>query len=184
MALRHILTALAGLMLSACAGAPAPSQVPAQAPVQAEYRLDAGDELRVIVFGQEALSGTFKVEDGGAVVMPLLPPIPVRGLTVRETKAAIEAALGRELLRNPSVAVEVATFRPFFILGEVNQPGQYPYVTGMTVETAAAIAGGYTYRANQSSARISRPGMARELAVSTSTPVMPGDTVFIRERYF
>ena len=148
-----------------------------------QYRLDAGDQLRVIVFGQEALSGTYRVDDGGAIAMPLLPPLGVRGLTTAQTKATIEQALSQTLLRNPNVSVEVATFRPFFILGQVNQPGQYPFVSGMTVETAVAIAGGYTFRANTSRVRITRAAV-NEFKADTSAQVMPGDTIFVRERYF
>jgi len=186
--------------LAACSGSPAPT-VPAPQPMSAsqagpagdaapaavsQYRLDSGDELRVIVFGQERLSGTFRVDDAGAISMPLLPPVGVRGLTALETKAAIEQALSQTLLRNPNVSVQVATFRPFFILGEVNSPGQYPYVAGMTVETAVAIAGGYTYRANTSRARITRGGHAtkQEFKADPTAAVFPGDTVFIRERFF
>ncbi|MGD1933418.1 MAG: polysaccharide biosynthesis/export family protein [Candidatus Phaeomarinobacter sp.] len=148
-----------------------------------QYRLDAGDQLRVIVFGQEALTGTYRVDDGGSIAMPLLPPVGVRGLTTAQTKAAIEQALSQTLLRNPNVSVEVATFRPFFILGQVNQPGQYPFVSGMTVETAVAIAGGYTFRANTSRVRITRAAV-NEFKTGTGAQVMPGDTIFVRERYF
>lgn len=184
MAIRVWVASLLALCLAACAGAPAAAPPAPQAAQPSQYRLDSGDELRVIVFGQERLSGTYKVDDGGSIAMPLLPPIGVRGLSVQEAGDLIEQALGETLLRNPSVAVEVSAFRPFFILGEVNQPGQYPYVAGMTVETAVAIAGGYTYRANRSRARVSRPSAPDEMTVSTATPIYPGDTVFIRERYF
>lgn len=188
----------AGLLLSACAG-PATVAQPQPAPVAAaqtgqaqapmptsQYRLDSGDELRVIVFGQEQLSGTYRVDDAGAISMPLLPPVGVRGLTALETKASIEQALSQTLLRNPNVSVQVSTFRPFFILGQVNSPGQYPYVAGMTVETAVAIAGGYTYRANTSRVRLTRGAQTakQEFKVEPTAPVFPGDTVFIRERFF
>jgi len=167
--------------------APLQQAAPAQrgAPVS-QYRLDAGDELRVIVFGQENLSGTFKVDDSGAITMPLLPPLSMRGLTPHEAKRSIEQALAQSLLRNPNVAVEVSAFRPFFILGQVNSPGQYPYVAGMTVETAVAIAGGYTYRANKSRARITRVANAAtsEFKADVEAQVFPGDTIFIRERFF
>ncbi len=174
------------------AQAPAQAQAQAGAPLMqrpgatSQYRLDAGDELRVIVFGQENLSGTFRVDDGGAITMPLLPPLIVRGQTAHEAKRNIEQTLAQTLLRNPNVSVEVSAFRPFFILGEVNAPGQYPYVAGMTVETAVAIAGGYTYRANKSRARITRgtPATGGEFKTDTSAQIMPGDTVFIRERFF
>lgn len=179
-------------MQAAAAPLPAHPQAASQQPMQhaapipgslSQYRLDAGDELRVIVFGQENLSGTFRVDDSGAITMPLLQPLGVRGLSTAQTKASIEQALSQTLLRNPNVSVEVSQFRPFFILGQVNSPGQYPFVSGMTVETAVAIAGGYTYRANTSRARITRTA-ANEFKAETSAPVMPGDTIFIRERFF
>lgn len=160
--------------------------MPNAAPVAgtlSQYRLDSGDQLRVTVFGQENLSGTFRVDDAGAIAMPLLPPLGVRGLTTAQTKATIEQALSQTLLRNPNVSVEVSTFRPFFILGQVNAPGQYPFVSGMTVETAVAIAGGYTFRANTSRVRITRSAM-KEFKAETNATVMPGDTIFVRERYF
>jgi len=160
--------------------------LPNAAPVAgalSQYRLDSGDQLRVTVFGQENLSGTFRVDDAGAIAMPLLPPLGVRGLTTAQTKTTIEQALSQTLLRNPNVSVEVSTFRPFFILGQVNSPGQYPFVSGMTVETAVAIAGGYTFRANTSRVRITRSAM-KEFKAETGAPVMPGDTIFVRERYF
>jgi len=149
-----------------------------------QYRLDSGDELRVVVFGQENLSGTFRVDDAGGISMPLLPPLGVRGQTTVQAKATIEQALAQTLLRNPNVSVQVATFRPFFILGQVNSPGQYPFVSGMTVETAVAIAGGYTYRANTSRVRITRGAATNEFRAETNAQVMPGDTIFVRERYF
>ena len=185
MAIRCIFAGLLLLGLAACTmSGVAPAQSVPPAPQPGQYRLDSGDVLRVIVFGQERLSGTYTVDDGGSISMPLLPPLGMRGLTVQEAESTIGQALGETLLRNPSVAVEDSTFRPFFILGEVNRPGQYPYVAGMTVETAVAIAGGYTYRANRSRMRITRPAVTEDLAVTSADPVHPGDTVFIRERYF
>lgn len=203
------LSLLSALVLAGCGGfsnepqmqaaaAPLPAhpqahtQAAGQQPVQhaapmpgriSQYQLDAGDELRVIVFGQENLSGTFRVDDSGSITMPLLPPLGVRGLSTAQTKTAIEQALSQTLLRNPNVSVEVSQFRPFFILGQVNSPGQYPFVSGMTVETAVAIAGGYTYRANTSRARITRTA-SNEFKAETNALVMPGDTIFIRERFF
>jgi polysaccharide export outer membrane protein len=151
-----------------------------------EYHLDAGDKLRVTVFGQPDLTGEFNVDGSGLVAVPLIPPVPARGLTTAEFARSLESVLGQRLLRNPSVSVEVAQYRPFFILGEVNQPGQYPYVNGMTVKTAAAIAGGFTYRASTSEVKITRRSDYGSME-GTATPdaaVMPGDTIFVDERLF
>ena len=118
--------------------------------------------------------------------MPLLPPIVARGLTTEEFEGVVAAELGRRLLRNPNVSAQVMQFRPFFILGEVQNAGQYPYVNGMTVQSAAAIAGGYTYRANENRIRITRNLGDRivEINVDSKALVMPGDTILVRERYF
>ena len=160
-----------------------------QRPVTSEfdaYRLDTGGQLRVTVFGQADLSGDFTVDGNGAISMPLLPPIVARGLTTEEFEGVVAAELGRRLLRNPNVSAQVMQFRPFFILGEVQNAGQYPYVNGMTVQSAAAIAGGYTYRANENRIRITRNLGDRivEINVDSKALVMPGDTILVRERYF
>jgi polysaccharide export outer membrane protein len=150
------------------------------------YRLDSGDRLRVTVFGQPDLSGEFSVDGAGVVAIPLMNPVPARGLSTVEFAEKVEEALGERLLRDPSVSVEIAQYRPFFILGEVNQPGQYPYVNGMTVRTAAAIAGGFTPRAQTSEVVITRRvgDDLQEGAARLAAPVMPGDTVVVGERFF
>src|SRR5215831_16540443 len=111
------------------------------------YTLDSGDKLRVVVFGQDGLTNSYSVDAGGSITMPLIGGVKARGLTTGELAAAITARLRQGFIRDPAVAVEVETYRPFFILGEVTYPGQYPYVANMTVETAVAIAGGFTPRA-------------------------------------
>jgi polysaccharide biosynthesis/export protein len=150
------------------------------------YRLDSGDKLRVTVFGQPDLSGEFNVDSSGLVALPLIEPVWARGETAEEFARSLERVLGQRLLRNPAVSVEITQYRPFFILGEVNRPGQYPYVNGMTVKTAAAIAGGFTYRARTSEVIISRgQGKNRiEGAAPLDTLLLPGDTVTVNERYF
>lgn len=150
------------------------------------YRLDTGDQLRVTVFGQGDLSGEFTVDGTGAISMPLLPPLVARGLTTDEFEEAVAAELGRKLLRNPNVSVQVTLFRPFFILGEVQRAGQYPFVNGMTVQSAVAVAGGFTYRADVDRVLITRNRGDRivELGVDSTEPVMPGDTILVKERYF
>lgn len=177
------------LLLAGCAArAPQPPVgATAYAPApEAPYRLDSGDRLRVVVFGQEGLSNIYAVDAGGAITMPLIGTVAARGLTTRELASAIGARLRQGYIREPYVAVEVETYRPFFILGEVTRPGQYPYVAHMTVETAVAIAGGFTPRARKNRVEITRP-MGGELArgeVPLSYPVQPGDTINVAERWF
>ena len=186
MKLRIALILLAVSMLAAsCAsrGVIAERAVPVEAEI---YRLDTGDQLRVTVFGQTDLSGDFTVDGTGAISMPLLPPILARGLTTDDLEDVVEAELGERLLRNPNVSIQVMQFRPFFILGEVQNAGQYPYVSGMTVQSAAAIAGGFTYRANPDRITITRNrgDHVVEIGVDSNALVMPGDTVLVKERYF
>lgn len=182
---------LALVLMAICAFSVGCAQrgVVAERPVAVEneiYRLDTGDKLRVTVFGQGDLSGEFTVDGTGAISMPLLPPLLARGLTTDDFERAIAAELSQTLLRNPSVSVQVMEFRPFFILGEVQRAGQYPFVSGMTVQSAVAIAGGFTYRADQDRVLITRNRGDRvlEIGVDSTEPVMPGDTILVKERYF
>ena len=115
----------------------------------AAYRLDAGDKLRVVVYGQEGLTNTYAIDAGGSITMPLIGAVPARGRTPAGLAAEITAKLRNGYIREPSVAVEVESYRPFFILGEVAAPGQYPYVPNMSVESAVAIAGGFSPRARR-----------------------------------
>ena len=148
------------------------------------YALDSGDRLRVVVFGQDGLSASYAVDTSGNITMPLIGAVHARGHTPAQLQAAIAAKQG--YVREPHVAVEVETYRPFFILGEVTLPGQYPYVANMTVETAVAIAGGYTPRAFKYKIEISRQagGLTEKRVVSPNYPVRPGDTVQVAERWF
>ena len=155
-------------------------------PSDAPYTLDSGDKLRVVVFGQEGLTASYAVDTSGSITMPLIGSVPARGTTPAQLQLAIAAKLRQGFVREPHVAVEVEAYRPFFILGEVTLPGQYPYVANMTVETAVAIAGGYTPRAFKRKIEITRPvdGMTERRTVSPNYPVRPGDTVVIAERWF
>ena len=166
----------------AYAGAPL---VPAE-PVPTAYTLDSGDRLRVVVFGQDGLTNSYAVDTAGNITMPLIGPVRARGHTTTEVSAALVARLRQGFLREPHVAVEVEAYRPFFILGEVTFPGQYPYVANMTVETAVAIAGGFGPRAFRQSVEVSRPvdGAAVRQTVPVNTLVRPGDTVVVAERWF
>jgi polysaccharide biosynthesis/export protein len=150
------------------------------------YTLDSGDKLRVVVFGQDGLSSTYSVDPSGRITMPLIGAVHARGMTTAGLQQAIVAKLKNGYVREPHVAVEVDAYRPFFILGEVTLPGQYPYVPNMSVETAVAIAGGYTPRAFKYRIEVSRPvnGMIERKVVSATYPVRPGDTINISERWF
>jgi polysaccharide export outer membrane protein len=170
-------------------GAMRPAQ-PTQAAMPAfgasPYTLDSGDKLRVVVFGQDALSNTYSVDANGSIAMPLIGSVPARGLTTSQLGGAIAARLKQSYIREPSVAVEVEAHRPFFILGEVSYPGQYPFVANMTVETAVAIAGGFTPRASKETVTVtrSRNGAPARFALPINYPLQPGDTITVGERWF
>ena len=150
-----------------------------------DYRLGAGDKLRLIVFGEADLSGEFDVTGGGRVSLPLIGQIDAEGLTLSQFEAAVIAKLQDGYLNNPRVSAEVLNYRPFYIYGEVESPGQYPYTSSMTILNAVAVAGGYTYRANQDRVFITR-GEGAEVAypASQAVKVLPGDVVRIPERFF
>jgi polysaccharide biosynthesis/export protein len=159
---------------------------PAPAVAEGPYRLDSGDKLRVVVFGQEGLTNSYAVDANGSVTLPLIGAVPARGHTTAELSQAIAARLRQGYIREPHVAVEIEAYRPFFILGEVANPGQYPYVANMTVETAVAIAGGFSPRAYKGYAKLSRvtDGMVTRGKVPLTYPLQPGDTVNVAERWF
>ncbi len=150
------------------------------------YTLNSGDRLRIVVFGQEGLSNSYVVDAGGHITMPLIGVVSARGMTTDALAHAVAGRLRNGYIREPHVAIEVETYRPFFILGEVTAPGQYPYVPNMTVETAVAIAGGFTPRASHGDVDLTRAAGAQTLrsAVPLLYPVRPGDTITVRERWF
>jgi polysaccharide export outer membrane protein len=150
------------------------------------YTLDSGDKLRIVVFGQDTLSNNYTVDAQGHVNMPLIGSVPARGATTAQLAAAIASRLKQSFIRDPSVAVDIETYRPFFVLGEVTFPGQYPYVPNMTVENAIAIAGGFTPRAYKDKVTVSRPvqGQAVRYELPLRMPVRPGDTITVTERWF
>ncbi|HLX16071.1 MAG TPA: polysaccharide biosynthesis/export family protein [Bradyrhizobium sp.] len=150
------------------------------------YRLDAGDRLRVVVYGQEGLTNTYAIDAGGAITMPLIGAVGARGRTPAGLAAEISAKLRNGYIRDPSVAVEVETYRPFFILGEVAAPGQYPYVPNMSVESAVAIAGGFSPRAKRDQVTLTHTDNSgsRRAIVPLGTPLSPGDTILAGERWF
>lgn len=150
------------------------------------YRLGSGDQLKVTVFGHKDLSGEFYVDGSGQVSLPLIGNVQVGGLTVREAEDAVVAKLRPDYLKNPRVSIEVLNYRPFYIIGEVRKPGSYPYVNGMTVLNAIALAGGYTYRARENDLFITRandPERSKQRATH-DTKVLPGDVIEVPERFF
>jgi protein involved in polysaccharide export with SLBB domain len=150
------------------------------------YKLGSGDKLRVTVYGEKDLSGDFDVNDQGVVALPLIGPVVVGGKTLSETEALITEKYGKNYLVNPRVNVEVLNYRPFYILGEVGRPGSYPYVSGMTMLNAIALAGGYTPRANRDRVEVKRAADPKgaEQEVHENDPVLPGDVIRIPERFF
>jgi polysaccharide export outer membrane protein len=150
------------------------------------YTLDSGDKLRIVVFGQDTLSNNYTVDAQGHVNMPLIGSVPARGSTTAQLAAAITSKLRQSFIRDPSVAVDIETYRPFFVLGEVTFPGQYPYVPNMTVENAIAIAGGFTPRASKDKVTVTRPVQGRpgRYELPLRMPVRPGDTITVTERWF
>jgi len=172
--------------LAAC-GTPADRLPPIADAGSTDYLLGPGDQVRIITFGGEQLTGEFRVNPSGEIALPLLGNVRAAGLTSKQLEASVVAALKRsQLYKDPSVSVEVIAYRPIFILGEVAKPGQYAYQPGMTVVTAVAVAGGYTYRAMDDIASIVRTvhGHAVEGRAARQTYVEPGDVITIYERHF
>ena len=184
--MRLLLAVLAVLALAAIGGCSRPAYYALEPGLNAPYRLASGDRVRVIVFGQENLSNSFSVDSSGAIAMPLIGQVRAQGLTTSELAGAIEARLGQGYVREPRVSVEVEAFRPFFVMGEVNVAGQYPFINGMTVQNAIAVAGGFTPRAVQDSVDITRivGGTLATFSEPLAFPVRPGDTITARERFF
>jgi polysaccharide export outer membrane protein len=168
--------------------APAPAVYATPIPVayDAAYRLDAGDRLRVVVYGQEGLTNTYAIDAGGSITLPLIGAVRARGLTPAGLASEITGKLRDGYIREPSVAVEIEAYRPFFILGEVAAPGQYPYVPNMSVESAVAIAGGFSPRARRDRVTLTHTdaGGSIRAVVPLGTPINPGDTVLVGERWF
>ncbi len=155
--------------------------------VDHNYLLDAGDEVRVVVYEVENLPQTFKVDASGHISLPMAGVVSARGRTVHQLERAIADRLRGRYVKEPKVAVQVVAYRPFYVLGEVKNAGQYAYINGLTVEAAVAVAGGYTERAYLAEARVVRPGPEGSSIVSYvpgGYPVRPGDTIYVPERWF
>jgi len=182
------MTGAAALMLGGCAGAGAPPISTAEVAAGLEsYHLGAGDRVRVTVFNEPTLTGEYNITPGGALAFPLIGVVAAGGRTIDAVQQELTTKLAEGYVNDPRVSVEVLNYRPFYILGEVNRPGEYSYASGMTVEQAIARAGGFTYRANEKTVFLRRQTGKAESAVSlrsAQVAVLPGDTIRIGERYF
>jgi len=169
------------LLLSILAAAVAmPQTASAQGPT---YRLGPGDRVRVTVFGEPYLSGEFNVNANGTISLPLIEPVKVQDLTLSQAEELIKQELSEGFMADPKVSVDILNYRPFFIIGEVRNPGSYPYVAEMTVLHAVAIAGGFTPRASKQNIHIQR-GRREGIRAQNNSPVQPGDIITVEERFF
>lgn len=181
------LAAFLSLALASCSGG---GDLPRATPIAADapYTLGAGDKLRIIVFGEETLTGEYRVTGAGDVSFPLIGNIKVEGRTIEDLQADLTTRLGSGYLADPRVSAEIIDYRPYYILGEVNRPGQYDYSVGLTIEQAIAAAGGFTYRANSNRVFLKRATQTRESIVdldgNSAFLVRPGDTIRVGERFF
>jgi protein involved in polysaccharide export with SLBB domain len=174
-----------GMASPSLAADPAPA---AAAPARADsgYHLAAGDKIRVTTFDEPSLTGEFTIDSTGKVDLPLIGSTSILGMTGGEAQSFITTKLKQGYLKNPQVSIEILSYRPFFILGEVNKPGSYPYTDDLTVMNAIATAGGFTYRAQQKRVYIKHPDQSTEqvLQLTPQAMVKPGDTIRVGERYF
>jgi polysaccharide export outer membrane protein len=183
--MRPLACLLLSLVVTACAPGRGLPDLPLAAP--GAYRLGSGDVVRLITVGDDQLTGEFRVGDSGGIALPMVGAVRASGRTPDGLAAEISQALVKaNLYTAPSVSVEVTTYRPIFVLGEVSKPGQYPYQPGMTVVTAAAVAGGFTYRAIDGYASVvrTRDGIAIEGKAARQDFIQPGDVITIFERRF
>ncbi|WP_377514531.1 polysaccharide biosynthesis/export family protein [Ochrobactrum sp. RH2CCR150] len=185
---RALLTALglAAITLSSACTSYRPAPPAFHEALNQPYMLDAGDRVRITVFEQASLTNTYSVDQAGYVAFPLVGSIPARGKTAKQLEGLIASKLRGGYLRDPDVSVEIDRYRPIFVMGEVGAAGQYSYVPGMTVQKAIAAAGGFSPRANQENADITRQFNGKVLTgrVLISDPILPGDTIYVRERLF
>lgn len=185
-----LLIALAFAPLMSVARAQSITPAPASAMIDSarnvDYILGAGDKIRVIVFGEPSLSGEFEVSGSGMIAFPLVGQLTALGISTSEFQARVAAALRDGYIKDPRVSVEVLNYRPFYILGEVTKPGEYPYTNGLTVMKAVATANGFTYRADTRKVFIKRANedIERQISLDAGTMVLPGDTIRVKERYF
>ena len=183
---RTILVLLFASTGAAQALAQAAALAPTAAAIDENYRLGTGDKLHITVYGEEDLSGHFPVDGSGQVQLPLVGQVKAAGLTLHEFTGEITAAYQNGYLKDPKVSVEVENYRPFYIMGEVNKPGEYPFENGLNVMGAIALAGGYTYRADDTEVYVRRNGSPKEVTMpaDANTKINPGDIVRVAERLF
>ncbi len=152
-----------------------------------DYRIGSGEKLLITVFGQPELTRQYQIDGAGRLAFPLVGTVTAAGMTPAALESLLADKLDPDYVREANVTVEVMNFRPFYIVGEVRQPGSYPFVPGMTVLNAVALGGGYTYRARETAFLLRRPagnGTVDHLLANADTPILPGDIVTVRERYF
>lgn len=187
------MAALGALAIAGCSGgglagisAMGTGSIDAAQPTAESMRLQAGDKIRVTVYGEDKLTGEYEIDPNGQVSLPLAGTVPAAGLTKMALEQSLAEKFKSNYLRDPKVTVDVATFRPIYVLGEVQKPGEYPYRSGLNVVSAMAVAGGSTYRASNSRVLIQRSGepALKEYALDPSIPIMPGDVLRVPERYF
>lgn len=186
MTLRLVVQLMAALALVSCSTgsiAREPEPAPVVAPI---YRLAPDDKVKITVYGETDLSGEYLVGSDGNVSMPLVGMVPAAGKTLAEFGDGLTQQLADKYLNKPRVSVDIAEYRPFYILGEVNRAGQFPYRVGLTVNAAVATAGGFTYRANHKTVAIKHAGEPGEkrYRLTADLQIMPGDTVRVLERFF
>lgn len=190
--LKKVVLAIVGagaLALAACATGPAqgnPQELAQTGMGIAGYKLGSGDEVKVTVYGEPDLSGSFVVDGQGAISMSLIGQVEVVNLSLTDTSRLLETRLKEGWLKGPKVSTELVKGRPYYILGEVNRPGEFPFVSGLTVMNAIASAGDFTYRADRGRILIksSDSPNEREVELTPTTVVRPGDTIRVRERFF
>jgi polysaccharide export outer membrane protein len=180
---RFIAISAAILMLAGTGGASGARLPEMSMTAPGVYQLGPGDQIRITVFGLDAITNTYLIDDTGEVALPMLDPVKVAGKTLRQAEASIASQIrAKQLVNDPKVSAQIIAYRPFYIAGEVQKPGQYPYVPGMSLMTAVSIAGGYTFRANTRSATITRA--SQKGSATADTPVLPGDMIVVRESWF
>ena len=191
MAFAAVLCVLNGFSVAPAAaqGESTASATPASAPAQQsidDYKLGVADKIRVLVYDEPSLSGDFTVGSDGTVALPLIGNVQAVNVSVSQLQDTIKNELDNGYLKNARVSIQVETFRPFYVLGEVTKPGEYPYETGLTVLNAVATAQGFTYRADKQHALIKHSDGTQETSVRLTPDllVQPGDTIRIKERYF
>ena len=175
-----------GLIASFSSNAFAQAQPPSSGATAGSYVLGPNDRIRLKVYGEADITGEYEIDSNGQVSIPLAGHIPAAGLTTKQLERSISSALAKGIVRDPRVNVEVALYRPYYILGEVKKGGEYPYRLGLTVMDAVASAGGFTYRANEKKVYLRRSGAGVEesYALDAPIPIFPGDNIRVPERYF